>query len=52
MPTILILGQDVTTVDYSNPALVAQLTGKRYDDVIIGAGVRNPPPRCRYSRPC
>ena len=87
MPTILILGQDVNTVDYTNPAIppgmsaevvtaglarakasleaqgftvdmlqappdlaaahaavVAQLTGRDYAVVVIGAGVRNPPP--------
>jgi hypothetical protein len=84
---ILILGQDVHTVDYSNPAIppgmtaekvtagltqakaslraqgyevdelqvqpdpataeaqtVAQLTGQTYAVVVIGAGIRNPPP--------
>lgn len=84
---ILILGQDVNTVDYSNPAIppgmtaekvtagltqakaslraqgyevdelqvqpdpataeaqaVAQLTGQTYAVVVIGAGIRNPPP--------
>lgn len=84
---ILILGQDVNTVDYSNPAIPpgmnaekvlaglaqakasleaqgfavdelqvqpdpavaqaeidAQLAGATYDVVVIGAGVRNPPP--------
>ena len=84
---ILILGQDVHTVDYSHPAIppgmnaeivlaglaqakasleaqghavdllqvlpdlaaaeaavVAQLTGRDYAVVVIGAGVRNPPP--------
>ena len=84
---ILILGQDVRTVDFTNPALppgmtaevvtaglaraqasleaqgfavdllqvlpdlaaaetalVAQLTGRDYAVVVIGAGVRNPPP--------
>ena len=84
---VLVLGQDVTTVDYTSPALppgrsaavvtagleaaraslvargcevdmlqvlpdlaaaeaavVAQLTGRSYAVVVIGAGVRNPPP--------
>jgi hypothetical protein len=84
---ILILGQDVNTVDYSHPAIppgmtaevvtaglarakaslesqgftvdmlqvqpdpataqaetVAQLTGQTYAVVVIGAGIRNPPP--------
>lgn len=84
---VLILGQDVNTVDYANPALppgmsaekvtaglaqakaslearghdvdelqvlpdlaaaeaatVTQLAGKAYDVVVIGAGIRNPPP--------
>jgi hypothetical protein len=85
--TILILGQDVNTVDYSHPAIppgmtaqtvmaglnaamasleaqghaadllqvlpdlaaaeaavAAQLTGRDYAVVVIGAGIRNPPP--------
>jgi len=84
---ILILGQDVLTVDFTNPALppgmtaetvmaglarataslesqgfavdmlqvqpdpataeseiAAQLTGQAYEVVVIGAGIRNPPP--------
>ena len=97
MPTtrILILGQDVHTVDYSHPAIppgmnaekvlagldqakasleaqghavdllqvlpdlaaaetavVAQLTGRDYAVVVIGAGVRTRRRCCRGSRPC